>query len=278
MSLPISICIPVLNEEKNLPSCLASLEGQFDEIIVVDSGSTDRTLEICQKAQIKTLQFYWDKTFPKKRNWALRNHQFKNPWVLFLDADERVTEAFITELREKLDNKLSGYWLSYENWFMGKKLNHGDPMRKLALFQIGHGEYEKFPEEFWTSLDMEVHEHPVLQGPLGEISAPLEHNDFRGLSAYIARHNDYSDWEAQRFLWLHSDRSDEQTWSSLNRRQRFKYENLNKWWLASFYFLISYFPKKGFLDGLTGLRFAKMKKRYFEDIRLKIIEAQRSPQ
>lgn len=271
--LPISICIPVRNEEKNLPACLASLAGHFDDIVVVDSGSSDDTLKIASEAGVTILDFKWNGIFPKKRNWALRNHTFKHPWILFLDADERTTPAFLGELEGKLDSGVNGFWLKYDNWFMGRKLLQGDTMRKLALFKIGHGEYEKFPEDHWSHLDMEIHEHPVLDGPTGEIQALLEHHDFRGLESYIAKHNEYSTWESKRFQWLHSAEASAQDWAALNSRQRFKYRHLNNWWLGSFYFLISYVQKKGFLDGAEGFRFAKMKKRYFEEIRLKIIEA-----
>ena len=64
---------------------------------------------------------------------------------------------------------------------MGARLRHGDTFRKLALFRIGAGEYEKFPEEFWSDLDMEVHEHPVLRGTIWKIHARLEHHDQKGL-------------------------------------------------------------------------------------------------
>lgn len=272
-TLPVSICIPVLNEEKNLPACLNSLQGHFDDIVIVDSGSTDQTPQIAKEAQIPFLNFQWNGSFPKKRNWALRNHKFKHSWILFLDADERVTPGFITELREKINSGHNGFWLRYDNWFMGKNLKHGDPMRKLALFKSGSGEYEKFPEVSWSHLDMEVHEHPVLEGTVGEIHSPLEHHDFRGLDSYLSKHNEYSSWEARRYQWLHSDQANPDDWEKLTKRQKFKYRNLGKWWLGTLYFGISYFKNLGFLDGAEGLRFARLKKRYFEEIRLKIIEA-----
>ena len=265
--LSVSVCIPVLNEEKNLPGCLESLAGKFDDIILVDSGSTDDTIAIAEKAGITILNFEWNGSFPKKRNWALQNHSFKHDWVLFLDADERITPEFLTELEAKLDSDVVGFWLRYDNWFIDRQLHHGDVMRKLALFKKDHGEYERFPEDHWSHLDMEVHEHPVLDGPTGEILSPLEHHDFRGLESYIAKHKEYAAWEAKRYQWLQSD---SEAWSSLNKRQQFKYRHLNNWWLGSFYFLIFYIFKKGFLDGRVGFRFAWMKKRYFEDIRCRI--------
>lgn len=272
--LPISICIPVKNEAVNLPACLAALT-EFDEVVVVDSGSTDSTQLIAKDAGAIVLQFSWDGQFPKKRNWALRNHSFKHPWILFLDADERMNPAFVAELRATIEKTSHvGFWISFTNWFMGAPLHHGDVFHKLALFRIEAGEYERFPEDAWSHLDMEVHEHPVLNGTTGELRTRLDHQDYRGLKNYLGRHNEYSSWEANRFLWLQT--ASEQSWHALNKRQRFKYRYLDCWWFAWFYWGVSVWLKKGFFDGRNGLRFGLLKRRYFEEIRLKIQEARRT--
>lgn len=274
MILPITVIIPARNEEQNLPDCLTALGGSFGEIVIVDSGSSDRTREIATEFGAKVMDFQWDGKFPKKRNWALRHHVFTTPWVLFVDADERVTPAFIEELRNTLFSTVHvGFWISLNNWFMGARLRHGDVFHKLALFRVGAGEYERFPEDFWSHLDMEVHEHPVLDGSIGEIQARLEHHDYRGMKHYIAKHNEYSTWEANRYFWLQS--AGETEWSKLNRRQQFKYRNLAKWWLGTVYFFFGYFAKKGFLDGSAGWTFNRLKMRYFDEIRLKILEKKR---
>lgn len=273
-ALQISVCIPVKNEAINLPACLAALQD-FDEVVVVDSGSTDDTALIARAAGATVLQFEWNGQFPKKRNWALRNHSFKHPWVLFLDADERMNETMVAELQATLSGtNYSGFWISFTNWFMGSALHHGDVFHKLALFKVGAGEYERFPEDSWSHLDMEVHEHPVLTGTTGELKTRLEHQDYRGLKNYLARHNEYSSWEANRFLWLQM--ADPKAWQALNRRQQFKYRYLDRWWLAWLYWAVSVWLKKGFLDGFNGFRFGLLKRRYFEEIRLKIHEARRT--
>lgn len=266
-----SVCIPVRNEERNLPACLSALRGSFSDVVIVDSGSSDRTLAIAEEHGARVVQFSWDGRFPKKRNWALRNVEFEHDWILFLDADEIVMPAFIAELASTLPTtKCVGFWMSFTNHFMGHELRFGDRFRKLALFRRSAGEYEKFPEEFWTTLDMEVHEHPVLDGPVGEIAALITHRNECGLHHYIARHNDYSTWEANRSRWLAA--AEAKVWSNLNSRQRFKYRNLDKWWLAHLYYWTSLLAKGGFRDGIAGWRFAAMKRRYFQDIRLKILE------
>ena len=236
--LPVTVVIPVRNEERNLPGCLRALGKDFSEIVVVDSGSTDRTREIAVDGGAVVLDFNWDGKFPKKRNWALRHHEFQTPWVLFLDADEQVTPDFVEELRGTLaDTPHAGFWISLTNWFMGRPLNHGDVFHKLALFRIGSGEYERFPEDQWSHLDMEVHEHPVLDGSTGEIRSRLEHRDYRGMKHYIAKHNEYSSWEAERYHWLRSAGAGE--WAGLNRRQRFKYRHLDKWCLGWVYWFVA---------------------------------------
>lgn len=271
-ALPVSVCIPVRNEEKNLPDCLKALQGAFDEVVVVDSGSTDGTKAIAKAAEATVLDFQWNGEFPKKRNWALLNHPFRNPWVLFLDADERITDAVIAELRELLPaTSHSGFWLTFDNWFMGRPLKYGDPFHKLALFRTDAGLYERFPENSWSKLDMEVHEHPVLRGTAGQLRSRLQHYGYNGLTHYIAKHNEYSSWEANRYLWLKAAGPD--AWQSLTRRQQFKYRNMGKWWLPWFYFLVSFVAKQGFRDGWSGWTFARLKMRYFDEIRLKILDA-----
>ncbi|MEO7931671.1 MAG: glycosyltransferase family 2 protein [Chthoniobacterales bacterium] len=269
LPVPLSVCIPVRNEGANLPACLEALNGAVDELVVVDSGSTDDTQKIAREFGATVLDFKWNGSFPKKRNWALRNHTFRNPWVLFLDADERVTPAFLNELRETLPGTdHAGFWIYFHNWFMGRPLKHGDVFCKLALFRIGTGEYERFPEDSWSHLDMEVHEYPILEGSVGEIHGRLEHREDRGLAHYIAKHEAYAEWETKRFQWLQTASPEE--WAKFTPRQRFKYKHLNDWWLGPLFFLITYFLKRGFLDGKAGGTFARLKCRYFMDIRRKI--------
>jgi len=271
MKLPITVVVPVKNEAKNLKLCLEKIRPHFQSVVVVDSGSTDATAEIASECGALVLQFEWNGSFPKKRNWILRTHSFETEWVLFLDADEFVTAEVIDELKETLPKtEHAGFWLRFDNWFAGQPLLYGDPMRKLALFRVGAGEYERFPEVSWSHLDMEIHEHPVLNGSTGELRSSIEHRDYRGFAHYIAKHNDYSSWEAKRYKWLKSSSTDQ--WEKLTGRQRFKYQNLDKWWLGLFYFFIAYIVKRGFMDGRAGWTFNRLKLQYFNDIRLKIRE------
>ncbi|MFT5738662.1 MAG: glycosyltransferase involved in cell wall biosynthesis, partial [Maribacter sp.] len=200
--IPVTVIVSVKNEALNLPSCLEKLK-RFAQIIVVDSGSSDETITIATAMGSEVLQFVWDGKFPKKRNWALQNAKLLYEWVLFLDADEFVTEDFVNEVEIKTQNPdYNGYTIQFENYFMGKKLRYGYGFQKSALFKKSKGAYEKIEEDLWSHLDMEVHEHPIIEGNIGVIKAKVVHKDFKNLDHYIAKHNAYSTWEAQRYLQL----------------------------------------------------------------------------
>lgn len=268
--VPVSVIIPVKNEAINLPQCLQRL-GRFSEVLVVDSGSTDATRDIAAANGARVIDFRWDGKFPKKRNWVLRNVELKNDWVFFLDADEYVSDRFIDEVeREISETAIDGFWVTYQNYFMGKLLRHGDPMRKLSLFRVGKGEYEKIEEDLWSPLDMEVHEHPIIDGLEGRISIPVEHRDYKGFETYVNRHNAYSSWEARRYLALEKTH-----FVGLTRRQRIKYRLMDSWLLAPAYFFGSYILHAGFLDGKAGWLFAVNKMIYFFQIKCKINEFKR---
>ena len=264
--LPVTVIIPVKNEEKNIEKCLSKLVS-FTEVLIIDSESTDQTPVIVEKFNRKLINFKWNGRYPKKRNWALQNVKISNPWVLFLDADEYISEEFIDEVKDKLtDNTKNAYWLTYHNYFFGSYLKHGDPFKKLALFKFGHGKYEKIHEDSWSHLDMEIHEHPIIEGEIGEISTSIKHEDYKGMNAYIIKHNEYSDWEAKRYF------SVKETWNDLTIRQKIKYSLLNSWLLGPLYFSYSYIIKFGFFDGRSGFVFALLKMQYFWQIKIKIDE------
>ena len=269
LRLPVTVAIPVKNEERNLARCLDRLK-RFAKIVVIDSGSTDRTREIAQEHGCEFVLFGWDGQFPKKRNWFLQNHPPATPWVFFLDADEYLTDEFIDELARALAMTThAGFRVMYSNYFLGKKLKYGVPQIKLPIFRVGSGFYERIDEDGWSGLDMEVHEHPVLEGAIGQLNTLVDHRDFKGLDAYIARHKEYASWEARRYLKL---RDTPEAMAHFTAIQRRKYDSLTSWWLAPSYFLYSWVWKRGILDGWAGFVFAKMKASYFSQIRRKIRE------
>jgi glycosyltransferase involved in cell wall biosynthesis len=263
------VVIPTRNEGDNLSACLATLTGLFHEVVVVDSQSTDTTRRIAAEANVKVVSFAWSGGFPKKRNWMLLNYSFQTPWVLFLDADEHLTRNFYEELVTTISRgDCVGYWLNYTNYFRGKILKHGIPQRKLALLRVGSGLFERIDDPGWSDLDMEVHEHPVLDGKIGEISTPIDHFDYRGMRHFLQRHNEYSSWEAWRYLDVNKHGRD-----SLTARQELKYRYLERWWYPFAYLVLTYVVRRGFLDGRAGFVYAMMKFVYLLQIQEKISEA-----
>jgi len=269
--LDLTIAIPVKNAIGHLEGCLDSIpKGFATKIVVIDSGSTDGTREVALKRGVEVIDFEWDGKFPKKRNWFLRAYPPTTCWVLFLDSDEILTTRFRHEISRVLpvSNK-SGYWLNYTIHFLGKPLRGGYPLKKLALFRVGAGEYERIEEDRWSTLDMEVHEHPVLTGEVGEIRTPIDHRETTGIRAFVAKHNEYSSWEASRIHASESATSKRARWTW---KQRTKSLIVRTPLCGPFYFLGSYLLMGGFLDGSRGFLFALLKGAYFTEVHCKLRE------
>jgi hypothetical protein len=189
---------------------------------------------------------------------------------MFLDADEILTQDFKRELEATLPNsRVDGYWLNYSIYFMGREMKYGYPLQKLALFRVGAGEYERIDEDRWSHLDMEIHEHPSIAGAVGTIKSKIDHRDFRDIYHYVAKHNEYSSWEARRFLQMESQRD---ATKKLTLKQKIKYRLARSPLAGIIYFLGAYFFMGGFLDGKRGLAFAILKAGYFTQVYCKIQE------
>ena len=273
--LDLTIVIPVKNEELNLGGCLAAIGADFAaSIVVVDSSSTDRTREIAIQAGANYVNFEWNGEFPKKRNWFLRTHTPTTQWVFFLDADEYLTPEFKSELRQALKSEEHiGYWLSYSIYFLGRPLKGGYPLRKLPLFKVGAGEYERIDEKKWSQLDMEIHEHPVIDGSIGVIKARIDHRDYRGIEHWVHKHNEYSSWEAGRIEKVLSDPDVRKQWTVV---QKIKYGLIRTPLIGPAFFLGSLILLGGFRDGARGFAFALLKMGYFTQVYCKIKEREAS--
>lgn len=271
MPLDLTIAIPVRNEAKNLPLCLAAIGNNWAlQVVVIDSNSTDATCQIAKEWGAEVLNFEWNGQFPKKRNWFLRNHTPTTKWILFLDADEYLTPEFKKEVEVALSNdEYVGYWLRYTIYFMGKQLKGGYPLHKLALFRVGAGEYERIDEAQWSKLDMEVHEHPILEGKVGVIKSKIDHQDLRGVTHYVNKHNDYASWEAARFLKTSKEVKARGNWTW---KQKIKYGLMRTPLIGPTFFVGSYFLMGGFRDGTRGLAFGILKMAYFTQVYCKIKE------
>jgi glycosyltransferase involved in cell wall biosynthesis len=268
----LTVAIPVRNEERNLDVCLQALGTDFAQrVVVIDSASTDRTAEVVRAHNADLINFCWDGRFPKKRNWFLRHHPPETEWVLFLDADEILSLAFKREIASVLPKAPHvGFLLSYTNYFLGRRLRGGYPLRKLALFRVGEVEYEHIEEDRWSHCDMEVHEHPIVNGSVGKIRSHIDHRDMRGIDSYMRKHNEYAAWEARRlFSTLHGTSFhpvNPVSWSYLKPHQRLKYRLLTTPWGGLVFFLGSYLLMGGWRDGSIGFAFCLLKAGYFTQI------------
>lgn len=260
--VPVSIIIPTLNEEKNIARALQSILWA-DEIFVVDSQSTDRTIEMAEKLGAQVVQFNFNGIWPKKKNWALENIPFKHEWVFILDADEEMPETAKDEffkICSNPDEKKSGYFINRRFMFMGTWLKHAYyPNWNLRLFKHRLGRYEQLTNENTHSGDNEVHEHVIVSGSTGQLESEMLHYAFPTTDVFIEKHNRYANWEAVVKLSPSRKNTTEKLQSPKVRLRRVL-KTLAQYlpckpFLRFFYV---YIVQGGFLDGKEGYYFAKL--------------------
>src|SRR6202451_1800932 len=187
--LPVSVIIPVRNEAKNLPRCLQAL-NPVGEIYVIDSQSSDETVEIARAHGAQVVQFHYQGGWPKKRQWAMNTLPIAHDWILLLDADEVLTPELTEEIRTAIQNPaIDGYFIMLRTWFLGRALRHGDvALWKMSLFRRDKGRYEcRLKDQDASMADMEVHEHVVVEGATARLQNPLIHHNVESLSRYIQK-------------------------------------------------------------------------------------------
>jgi glycosyltransferase involved in cell wall biosynthesis len=279
--LPVSVLIPAKNEEDNLSACLTSV-ARADEVFVVDSQSSDRSIEIAENYGAKVVQFHFNGRWPKKKNWSLENLPFRNEWVLIVDCDERITPELWTEIGTAIQNPAyNGYYLNRKVFFLGKWIRYGGkyPDWNLRLFRHQKGRYENLgTEEIRNTGDNEVHEHVVLEGKVGYLQEDMLHIDFRDIYHWLERHNRYSNWEAQVYFNTLTNRGDIGTigadlFGDSVQRKRF----LKKIWVRLPFkpllrFILAYIIRLGFLDGFAGYTYARLLSQYEYQIGVKLYE------
>jgi glycosyltransferase involved in cell wall biosynthesis len=260
--IPVSILVPIRNEADNLPRCLKSV-AWADEVFAVDSQSTDGSARIAESLGAKVVQFHFNGTWPKKKNWSLDNLPFHNEWVFILDADEELPPEAGPEFREAIarpDRDLNGYWINRRFMFMGRWLRHAYyPNWNLRLFRHRLGRYEQLTDVDTRSGDNEVHEHVVVQGRTGRLKAEMNHYAFPSVDVFVEKHNRYSNWEARvaldRFLHGSSRQLQHQTVGQVRALKQLSQRLPFRPWLR---FLYVYFWQRGFLDGREGYYFARL--------------------
>jgi glycosyltransferase involved in cell wall biosynthesis len=261
----ISILIPAKNEAANIRDCIESARFA-DEIVVVDSGSTDGTPEIARSLGAQIIDFKWDGQLPKKKNWALAQVPWKHEWVFILDADERITPELATELKAiaaLTSPPCDGYYVNRRFWFLDGWLMHCGyyPSWNLRFFRHQLGRYEQFTGVNDTqSGDNEVHEHVILTGTAGHLRHEMEHYAFPSIAIWVEKHNRYSNWEAR--LTVSSAGTAEATQaaitSTLASKRRLKQLAARLPLRPTLRFVYHYLLRGGFLDGYRGFVFCRL--------------------
>lgn len=272
----ISVFIPVKNEEENIADCLESVRWA-DEVFVVDSQSPDKTVEIAERMGARVHQFVFDGSCTKD-DWALENLPFRNEWVLYIDADERVPAELAQEILTTIsaEDALDGYYVNRRLIFMGEWVRRAGmyPSWSVRLFKHKLGRYERVKRQGTARRDSKVHEHLVLNGEVGRLNNDLLHRDMRDLYRYIERHNQYSDWEAEVYQQYRQEplRFESHLHGSV-RIKRF----LKRLWVRLPFrpllrFLYMYVARVGFLDGSAGLHYCLLRAVHEYHISVKVKE------
>jgi glycosyltransferase involved in cell wall biosynthesis len=258
---PVSVIIPVKNEVENLRRCLPALTWA-DEIFVVDSQSSDRTAELAAGFGARVVQFHFNGSYPKKKNWALDHLPFRNEWVLIVDADEVVGPELASEIATRISSdEAEGFYLNSRYYFLGRHIRHCgySSCWNLRLFKHRLGRYEKIADGTGGRAgDNEAHEHVELEGRVVRLAHELEHHAYPTVAIWVEKHNRYAIWEAA----LADRLIHEPIPATIGRVQRFKRRLKKIAWRIPMRplvrFVYAYVLRLGFLDGKPGLYFCSL--------------------
>jgi glycosyltransferase involved in cell wall biosynthesis len=228
--MSITAIILTHNEEKNISRCLESIKEVADEIIVVDTDSNDKTLEIAERYGAKIVRREF-KNQAETFNWALDNIEIKGDWILRLDADEYLTPKLAEEIKSLSAHEgVTGFYMKRRVFFLGRWIRHGGyyPKWFLRLWREGAARYE----------EREVDEHAMLkEGTAGRLQHDFVDDNKKDLTFWTAKHNNYATKEASA------------------KPKTNRYTKLPPFFRAFAYFIYRYIFRLGFLDGKEGLIF-----------------------
>jgi glycosyltransferase involved in cell wall biosynthesis len=267
----VSVLILTLNEEANLTGCIESCAWS-DDIVVFDSISTDRTKDIALAMGARVLERPFD-NYAAQRNAALSEVPYKHPWVLFVDADERITKELAAEIElsvKTADSETAIFRMRRKDFFLGRWLRRssGYPTWFGRLVKIGR-----------VRVARAVNEEYVTDGKIGQLGGHLHHYPFnRGIAYWIERHNRYSSMEAlakieeqSRPLHLAPVFSRD----SVERRRSLKQLLYRIPLRPMIVFLYLYVWRLGVIDGAAGFHFCRLRAIYEFFIDLKVLEEAR---
>ncbi|MCH8540773.1 MAG: glycosyltransferase family 2 protein [Opitutales bacterium] len=268
--MPISILILTLNEEINIEACIKSVAFS-DDVVVLDSYSSDTTCEIAERLGARVVQRKFD-NWASHQNWSLTNIDFKYPWVFYLDADERMTPELIEEILKIANSPTEekvGFFCGRTNFFMGRPITRCYPPVPILRF---------YKPEFVT-YERLVNPIAKVQGETGQLENRFLHYNFsKGLTEWFEKHNKYSLAEAQEALKVLEKPDKEVSLFAKDkaiRRVALKNLALRLPFRPFIKFLYLYLFKRGILDGKAGLTYCILQSIYEYLIDLKIWELRR---
>ncbi|MFB6224839.1 MAG: glycosyltransferase family 2 protein, partial [Candidatus Paceibacteria bacterium] len=195
-NVDVSVVVMTLNEEENIEYCLGSVEGWSSDIHVVDSKSTDNTVELAKRYahQVHTMRddLIGSYEYANMRNWVINTIDFENEWVLFLDADEQLTEDLRKEIPNKIqDSEENGFYIYRRFIFLDKWLRHGrNYTKEIRLYKYNECEY----------IEQGAMDYVKVNGEVGTLQSDLIHNDRKPFSDWVAKHDSTAKREAQKLL------------------------------------------------------------------------------
>lgn len=251
-----TVIILTKNEETDIERCIRSVEGWVKRIVIVDSGSTDRTVEIAERLGVEIVRHEPFVDYGRQFNWAIDNLNIQTTWVFRLDADEVVTPELRKELEKELEHHatddVSGFMMRYKVEFMGRYLMHGGfyPFQKITIFKYGKGRFE----------ERAMGEHIVLsEGRCVYLKNDAIHHTLKTLDLYINKHNWYATREVQDYFDVRSGRENAQLDGQPEKAKKLRdglYYRLPMFLRAKLFFWYRYYLRLGFLDGTPGYIFA----------------------
>lgn len=246
----VTFIILTKNEEVNIADCLNSIKGFAKRCVLIDSGSTDKTVEIAKSLGAEVLEHPFE-NYARQFNWGLDNANITTKWTVRLDADERFTPELNAELNKQMqlhaDDDVNGFVLEAWLFFMGKKLKHGGSRKKkLMVFKTGYGRVE----------DRKMDEHTILsEGRSIDIKEKFDHYDFKDLSTYVKKLNWYATREMQDYMegmFPKEGFEGHNEEITKTRGLKTKYYKAPMFWRAIAYFLYVYFIGRNFMNGKEG--------------------------
>lgn len=255
--MDISVVILTYNEELHIRRCLDNVSLFAKDIFIIDSFSTDRTLQIVKEySNVIVLQNKWENNHAKQFNWGLEHAPIKTEWVLRLDADEYLLPELIEELNERLDtldDDITGIIFNRRHYFMDKWMKRGIyPVKLLRLFRLSKGICEQ------RLMDEHIQ---LLEGKAIEFKCDFVDHNLNDLSWFCHKHVNYAIREAVDLLDieygltgqdLRSVKSGISKQALIKRNIKYKYAKQPLFWRSFFYFCYRYFYRGACLDGKVG--------------------------